>query len=72
MNWVEIQRDWEQMKIVLKTHWPELTMQDIDAIQGDRARLANLLQERRRLSAQDAENTICAFEDDVRFPGAVK
>ena len=72
MNWVEIQQDWAQMKVVLQSQWQQLTAEDLVAIDGKREELARVLQRRFGLTAQAAEDSICAFEKDVRRPGAVK
>jgi hypothetical protein len=72
MNWSELQRDWGQFSIVLKTHWPSLTDDDLNKISGCRERLAQALRRRHGWSEIECENHICSFEDDVRYPGAVK
>jgi hypothetical protein len=41
-------------------------------INGDRAELGRALQREYGFSATDAEIAICEFEEDVRWPGAVK
>jgi len=72
MNWSEIEAQWEQMKALLASHWHELNEEDIALINGKRDVLAQLLQERYNLGVSQAEDAICAFEKDVRRPGAVK
>jgi len=72
MNWSEIQNDWGRMSTLLHAHWPCLTDSDLQTVAGDRGKLARALQTRYLLSGQQTENAICAFEKDVRFPGAVK
>jgi hypothetical protein len=72
MNWSEIEAQWEQMKALLVSHWHELSEEDIALIDGKRDVLARALQERYSLGAREAEDAICAFEKDVRRPGAVK
>ena len=72
MNWAEVQHDWAKMKIVVQSRWQRLTEQDLVVIDGRREELAQILQRRCGLAAQAAEDAICAFEKDVRRPGAVK
>ena len=72
MNWSEIKTNWNEMRPLLQGHWPKLTNKVLDGINGDRYELCRALQRRYRLTAGDAETEICAFEKDVRWPGAVK
>ena len=72
MNWSEIEAQWEQMKTLLLSHWHKLSEEDVAVINGKRDGLAQALQERYSLGAREAEDAICAFEKDVRRPGAVK
>ena len=72
MNWCEVKGNWDQFKLVLKAHWPELSDDDLTAIAGDRHRLRDVLCDRLGCDLLDAENRISAFEKDVRYPGAVK
>ena len=72
MNWREIQEDWGQFRIVLKTYWVRLTDEDLAVIDGDRAALASALEQRYGLAKEEVEQAIAAFEEDVRRPGAVK
>ena len=72
MNWVEVQDKWEQYKPVLKTHWPELTEEELNAISGRREHLVQSLRERYGIGEAEAERLIAEFEKDVRLPGAVK
>jgi uncharacterized protein YjbJ (UPF0337 family) len=72
MNWAEIQGNWEAMRPLLQTHWQRLTDEDLAEMAGSRAGLTNALRRRYGWSQEGAEEAICAFEEDVRFPGAVK
>ena len=60
------------LKALLVSHWHELSEEDIALIDGKRELLAQALHERYGLGAREAEDAICAFEKDVRRPGAVK
>jgi uncharacterized protein YjbJ (UPF0337 family) len=72
MNWSEIQGHWEQLKVLLRTHWGRLRDEDFQRIDGKRERLAEVLRKRYGWERAEAERRIAAFEKDVRFPGAVK
>jgi hypothetical protein len=72
MNWSEIEGRWEPMKALLESYWRDLSESDLARIDGKRDVLAQVLQERYGLDAPEAERAICAFEEDVRRPGAVK
>jgi uncharacterized protein YjbJ (UPF0337 family) len=72
MNWSEIQSRWETLRGLLLSQWHELSDGDLARIEGKRDVLAEVLRERYGLDASEAERAICAFEKDVRRPGAVK
>jgi uncharacterized protein YjbJ (UPF0337 family) len=72
MNWPEVQSNWTQSRMVLKTQWPNLTDADLDEINGIRDRLTVALQRRYALTTDEAARQVAAFEEDVRFAGAVK
>jgi uncharacterized protein YjbJ (UPF0337 family) len=72
MNWSEVKASWEEMSVVIQSHWPKLTGEELNNVNGDRNELARALQRRYGLSSQQAETEICEFEKDVRWPGAVK
>jgi len=72
VNWVEIEQDWATMKALVQSQWRELTQDDLAAIDGKREQLCQVLQRRLNMTEQAAEDAICAFEKDVRRPGAVK
>ena len=72
MNWSEIRSQWPTMKALLASHRQALSDDDLARIGGKRDILARELQERLGLDAAAAEDAICAFEKDVRRPGAVK
>ena len=72
MNWTEMQSDWKIHAPLVATWWPRLTTSDLVRIAGSRGRLAEALCERFGIGLDEAEAQICAFEKDVRRPGAVK
>jgi uncharacterized protein YjbJ (UPF0337 family) len=72
MNWVELQWDWKVAGSLFKTYWTKLTDEDLERIDGRRDKMAAALQRRYDYGEKEAEEAICSFEKDVRFPGAVK
>ena len=72
MNWSEIEGQWEPMKALLVSYWHKLSDDDLARIDGKRDGLAHVIRERYGLNDTEAEDAICAFEKDVRRPGAVK
>ena len=72
MNWSEMTASWNELRGLIKGHWPKLSDEVLDDIDGDRYELGRALQREYAISAGDAETAICEFEKDVRRPGAVK
>ena len=72
MNWAELERDWNRVGPLVKTHWPKLTDEAVQRAGGSRDRLAAALQATYGYDVEEAERAICSFEKEVRFPGAVK
>lgn len=72
MNWTQLQCNWERLQNVLQSRWPKLTRDDLAQIDGDRTVLQSKLQKHYGFPSGIAEQQICEFEKDVRFPGAVK
>ena len=72
MNWSEMKASWNELSALVQSHWPELTDEVLDDVNGDRTELGRALQRHYEFSAGNAETAICEFEKDVRWPGAVK
>ena len=72
MNWSEMTASWYDMKSMVQSHWPRLADAMLRDINGNRAQLGRALELQYGFSAADAELAICEFEEDVRWPGAVK
>jgi hypothetical protein len=72
MHWSEVEAQWEQMTALLLSHWHKLSEEDVALFNGKRNVSAQTLQERYCSGAREGEDAICAFEKDVRRPGAVK
>ena len=39
MNWSEMKASWEEMSVVITVHWPKLTDDELNDINGDRNEL---------------------------------
>ncbi|MCV3270556.1 CsbD family protein [Roseobacter sinensis] len=61
MNWDIIKGNWKQMKGQIQSKWGELTDDEIEQAEGDRERLAGLIQERYGVAKDEAERQIDAF-----------
>ena len=72
MNWSEMTASWYEMKALVQSHWPRLGVAMLRDINGNRSQLGRALQLEYGFSAADAELAICEFEEDVRWPGALK
>ena len=72
MNWSELTASSYEMKALVQSHWPRLGVAILRDMNGNRAQLGRALQLQYGFSAADAELAICEFEEDVRWPGAVK
>jgi uncharacterized protein YjbJ (UPF0337 family) len=58
MNWNEIEGKWKQLKGDIRSRWGNLTDDDIDAVDGQREKLAGKLQERYGVSKDKAKQQI--------------
>ena len=72
MNWPEVQTQWDEYGVVVKSYFDQLTDEDVDVIGRNRDKLIELIQLRYRFTRDRAVDAICRFEKDVRRPGAVK
>jgi len=72
MNWSELTASSYEMKALVQSHWPRLGVAILRDMNGNRAHLGRALQLEYGFSAADAELAICEFEEDVRWPGALK
>lgn len=61
MNWDVIKGNWKQMTGAIKSQWGELTDDEIDQLDGERERLAGLIQERYGMAKDQAEEEIDSF-----------
>lgn len=61
MNWDMLQGNWTQFKGSIQKQWGRLTNDDLTMINGDRMRLAGLLQERYGRKKEEIEREIDDF-----------
>jgi len=72
MNWSEVESHWEQASRLIASYWKELGDDDLARITRRRDGLLDVLRDRYGWDAERAEAEVCAFEKDLRWPGAVK
>ena len=58
MNWDQVQGKWKQAAGSAQTEWGKLTNDELDQIDGDRARLEGKLQERYGIAKEEAERQV--------------
>ena len=58
MNWDQVQGKWKQVAGSAQTEWGKLTNDELDQIDGDRARLEGKLQERYGIAKEEAEHQV--------------
>jgi uncharacterized protein YjbJ (UPF0337 family) len=66
MNWDQVKGNWKQWKGSVQRQWGELTNDDLDIINGDRTRLAGILQERYGRAKEQVEDDINDFVNALR------
>ena len=66
MNWDIVKGNWKQWSGEMRKQWGKLTDDDLDVIQGDRMKLAGLLQERYGRAKDEVERDIADFERFMR------
>lgn len=58
MNWDRIEGNWKQFQGNAQAQWGKLTNDDLDVVEGNRAKLAGRLQERYGIEKDEAEKEI--------------
>lgn len=66
MNWNRIEGNWKQMVGRAREKWGELTQDELDQVDGNRERLAGLLQERYGIAQDEANRRIDEWADDLK------
>lgn len=66
MNWNRIEGNWKQMVGRAREKWGELTHDELDQVDGNRERLAGLLQERYGIAQDEANRRIDEWADDLK------
>jgi uncharacterized protein YjbJ (UPF0337 family) len=62
MNWERIAGNWQHFKGNAKRHWVKLSDEELDAIAGNRERLAGKIQEVYGVSKEIAEKQLAAWQ----------
>lgn len=68
MDWDELKTRWQAHRGHLEHHWQRISEREFDEIAGDRQRLSRRIQEVYRVSPEEAEREIAAWEmEHVNF-----
>jgi uncharacterized protein YjbJ (UPF0337 family) len=62
MNWDQVKGKWTEMKGEVKSHWADLTDDDLLAIEGERDKLVGKIQERYGVTKEEAERQVEEFD----------
>jgi hypothetical protein len=62
MDWDDLKTRWQAHRGHLEHHWQRISEREFDEIAGDRQRLSQRIQEVYRVSPEDAEREIAAWE----------
>lgn len=63
MDWTNVANEWNHYRAKIKARWGKLSSADIDAIAGDRVRLATAIRETYGIGSAEVENQIRYFEE---------
>jgi uncharacterized protein YjbJ (UPF0337 family) len=66
MNWDRIEGKWTEMVGIAKEKWGKLTDNELKQLQGNRDRLAGLVQQKYGLAKEEVERQINEFEKSCR------
>jgi len=72
MEWHRIALDWQHFKGNALRHWRRLTAEQVDAVAGKREQLASEIQQTYRLSDEQAEKQLAAWQDAQKERHPVK
>jgi uncharacterized protein YjbJ (UPF0337 family) len=73
MNWDVIESNWNQFTDLVKEQWSKLSDDDLQAIAGQRDRLAAQIAETYGISKDDADKQVGSFEaSNITYKGAIK
>ena len=65
--WDRIAGNWKQFKGEVRTHWADLTDDDMEHIAGERDKLAGRLQERYGIAKDEANRQIDKWSEDLKL-----
>lgn len=65
MQWRHIEHNWEAFKGIIQQHWHELTDQQIEKVEGKRARLSKVIQGTYDVSLFEAEHQLSHWQDSI-------
>jgi uncharacterized protein YjbJ (UPF0337 family) len=65
MNRDQWQGKWKELKGIIKEKWGQLTEDDLTQLEGNRDRLAGLVQQKYGLAKEEVERQIREFEKHI-------
>lgn len=63
MQWRHIEDNWDVFKVIIKQHWHKVDGQQLDKVEGKRARLSKLIEATYGVSRFHAEQQLCNWQD---------
>jgi uncharacterized protein YjbJ (UPF0337 family) len=68
MQWNDVEPNWPALRQRARRHWFHLTQDDVDGIKGTREELVERVQERYKLTRQEAEKEVDAWVFFLAIP----
>jgi hypothetical protein len=63
MQWEQIENNWLVYRFIIKQHWDEISLQQLNNIAGERARFSSTIQSTYDVSSAYAEQEISDWQD---------
>ncbi len=68
MQWKQIAKNWDRMKVVARERWTKLSDRDVDLVEGDRGELLVMLEERYGWDRERADREIRSWQESDQRP----
>lgn len=68
MLWSDIQSNWNLLKSSIQYNWPELSYEDLDAINGNHFLLLKTIQDIYEVSRKQANDEITDWQNNASLP----
>lgn len=66
MDWARVESNWDHYQARVKARWARLSPMHLDAIAGDRTKLASVVREVYQIGSEEVEKQIINFEQRNR------